>query len=74
MSGSKPEVFTSQIGNTEEPTPDEQHRAKLRVAEHAHGAADCRELLQILGLINPGFTWTQPVQSGSDKRRRIEEV
>lgn len=73
MSGSKPEVFTAQIGAVEEPTPEQQRRARLVVAANAHDAGDCRELLAALGLVDPGFQWVRSLSGhGTHKRRRVE--
>ena len=57
---------------TDPPTPEEEHRARLAVAHHAENAAECRELLQMLGLIDPGFRWeTTSTRGGTESRRKI---
>lgn len=57
---------------TDPPTPEEEHRARLVVAHHAENANECRELLQMLGLIDPGFRWeTTSTRGGTESRRKI---
>lgn len=57
---------------TDPPTPEEEHRARLAVAHHAENANECRELLQMLGLIDPGFRWeTTDHHRGVNGRRKI---
>lgn len=54
-------------------TEDERHRARLFVASHSHDMEDCRELLAMLGLIDPGFKWvTNTTHAGMQGRRRID--
>jgi hypothetical protein len=53
--------------------PEELHRARLYVASHSHDTEDCRELLQMLGLIEPGFRWvTNTLHAGMQGRRKVE--
>jgi len=41
----------------------QQRQAARRVAEHAHNAGDCRELLSMLGLADlPPGSWDAPAQ------------
>ena len=41
------------VESTMEPwTPEQEQRARLRVAASATDAADCRELLEMLGLVD----------------------
>lgn len=50
-------------------TDDQIDRATRHVATHAHDADDCRNLLEALGLIDPGFAW---VRVGRARRRKVE--
>lgn len=55
-----------------EATDDEKHRATRYVASNSHDADDCRELLQMLGLMDPGFRWADDV-SKHHRRHKIQE-
>ncbi|TKG58876.1 hypothetical protein [Prauserella endophytica] len=56
----------------QEATPEEQHKASLFVASQAHDREDCRELLQMLGLLDPGFEWkTTTLHAGMQGRKKI---
>ncbi|MFB8031335.1 hypothetical protein, partial [Streptomyces sp. NPDC055990] len=64
MSG--PHYLTTEIENTET-TPEQRAAAARTVARHAADAGDCRELLEMLGLISgtgstPAPTQAPPVQ------------
>lgn len=65
------EELTARLGAVCDPTPEQVHRARLRVAEHAHGREDCLELFRMRGLIDPGFEWVSRIGSSQDKRRKV---
>jgi hypothetical protein len=44
----------TELGRATARTPEEQRQAALAVAARSTGEADCRELLQMLGLIPAG--------------------
>lgn len=55
-----------------DPTDDEKRRAALFTASQAYDADDLRELLQALGLLDPGFHWvTRYTHAGRAGRTRI---
>jgi hypothetical protein len=53
-------VPTQRTGETSRVTDEQVRRARLAVARSATGAEDCRELLEMLGLV-PGEDGVPPV-------------
>jgi hypothetical protein len=54
-------VPTQRTGESSRVSDDQVHRARLAVARNAHGIEDCRELLDMLGLV-PGEDGIPPVR------------
>lgn len=53
-----------------EVTDTDRQRARRTVASQSHDADDCRELLRMLGLMEPGFEWIAP-HGHPDRRYKI---
>lgn len=51
-------------------TPEQIRRAQLSVAHHATSAADCAELLDMLGLRDPDALTTEATEQGLDDTER----
>lgn len=61
------------LGASEEATPEQQYLAAQAVASHALNPEDCRELMQMLGLIEPDHQWVYSAhQYGMQGRKKIE--
>lgn len=54
-------VPVQRTGETSRVSDEQVHRARLAVAQNAHSVEDCRELLDMLGLV-PGDDGVPPVR------------